>query len=250
MNSAEPHTRSSLSHSNNHDDDDEEILYFDYNATTPIDPEVAECITDALVNAWANPSSGYKPGKRAKQIIQEARSNIANMIGAKSPQDILFTSGGTESNNLVFHSVISHFNNSHPPFSPSHSHSPAPPLPHIIISNIEHDSIRLTALSLLHQRKIELSFLKANEDGVVHPKDLEVEGVLRSNTVLVSVMLANNETGVIQPIREIGEVISRCNAKRTKCPIFLHTDAAQAIGKISVDVRDLGVDYLTIVGHK
>ncbi|KAL1023369.1 hypothetical protein UPYG_G00039930 [Umbra pygmaea] len=237
-------------------DMDDDRIYMDYNATTPLEPEVIQAVTEALHEAWGNPSSSYTAGVKAKTIITQARESVARLVGGK-PDDIIFTSGGTEANNLVFHSALEAYREScriseHGGDSRHHHDNSRTasdwPLPHIIISNVEHDSVRLTAEHLLKNRKADVTLVAVSKvTGRV-----EVEDVLcavRPNTCLISVMMANNETGVLMPIRELCQ---RVRATNGQCHhrILLHTDAAQAIGKVLVNARDLGVDYLTIVGHK
>ncbi|XP_077998899.1 selenocysteine lyase-like [Glandiceps talaboti] len=219
-------------------------IYLDYNATTPLEDEVLSAIHDALRDAWGNPSSSHDAGKKAKAVIDQARSCIAEMINAVS-QDIIFTSGGTEANNLVIHTAMKHF---HDTFPQSHG---SPCLPHIITSNLEHDSVKLVIDNFVDEEKIEASFIPASKlTGHVEVED--IIAAVRPNTCLVTIMMANNETGVIQPITEIMKAVKLLNRDpKTELPrILLHTDAAQAIGKICVDTQELGVDYLTVVGHK
>lgn len=210
-------------------------VYLDYNATTPLDSEVLDSIVTSLKDLWGNPSSSYTSGRAAKQAISLARGQVSEMI-CGNPTDIVFTSGGTESNNLVFHSIIKSCSF----------------LPHVITTCIEHDSVLSTLNELEHDNKIELTKLSPDvNSGTVSVVSLL--GAVRPNTLLVSVMLANNETGIIQPLQEIHKSIHDINIYRLKnkmSKIYLHSDAAQAIGKIPVDIRELGVDYLTIVGHK
>ncbi|XP_051986692.1 selenocysteine lyase [Xyrauchen texanus] len=228
-------------------------IYMDYNATTPVDPEVVRAVTDALTDAWGNPSSNYLPGLKAKDIIYHSRDTIARMVGGKAA-DIIFTSGGTEANNLVLHTAVEHFRKSST--SPeagtdSQQLNGRDTLPHIIISNVEHDSIKVTVEHLLKEGKADVTFVPVSKVTA----QVEVEDVIvaiRPTTCLVSIMLANNETGIIMPIKDICQRVKEVNKQRSSSAprILLHTDAAQAIGKIRVDARELGVDYITIVGHK
>ncbi|KAL4630707.1 selenocysteine lyase [Arapaima gigas] len=227
-------------------------IYMDYNATTPLEPEVAEAITEALKEAWGNPSSSYLPGRKAKQIIDRSRASIASMVGARA-DDIVFVSGGTEANNLVLHTAISHFYQSWGAAKlgrlvGDHQSGKAG-LPHIITSNVEHDSVKLTAENLLKEGKADVTFVEASAmTGRVEVED--VLAAIRPNTCLISIMLANNETGVLMPVKELCERVRVLNEQQPSSAILLHTDGAQAIGKVRVDAQDLGVDYLTIVGHK
>ncbi|XP_015669194.1 selenocysteine lyase [Protobothrops mucrosquamatus] len=197
-------------------------IYMDYNATTPLAPEVIETVKEAMYEAWGNPSSSYEAGQRAKKIINEARESLAKMVGGRF-QDIIFTSGGTEANNLVIHTAVKDFMKSSKQSivatRENHEEKTLGTLPHIIISCIEHDSVRLPVEHLVKEQK-------AGEQ----------------LTILFS-----------QPISELSQRIEVINHKRKASGlpwILVHTDAAQMIGKGRVDVQDLGVDYLTIVGHK
>ncbi|CAH1776137.1 unnamed protein product [Owenia fusiformis] len=216
---------------------DNRCVYLDYNATTPLDVEVLHTISNTLQHAWGNPSSKSKPGIEAAKAVAVARQQVSEMIQA-IPNDIVFTSGGTESNNLVLHTALKHFQKTHPESSDMK--------PHFITSNIEHDAVKLVLEHYKEEYEAEVTYVPVSHNtGAV-----EVQGVLdaiKSNTCLISIMLANNETGVIQPVQEICE---RVRSLPQYSSILLHTDAAQAIGKIEVSVRSLPVDYLTIVGHK
>ncbi|XP_043926033.1 selenocysteine lyase isoform X2 [Protopterus annectens] len=228
-------------------------IYMDYNATTPLEPEVIEAVTEAMKEAWGNPSSTYEPGRKAKEILDWSRTAVACMVGGK-PDDIIFTSGGTEANNLVFHTAVNYFKDTWKNSgqnSLSADRDAKRSLPHFIISNVEHDSVKLVVEKLQKDGKGEVTFVPVSKvSGRAEVED--VISAVRPTTCLVSVMMANNETGVIMPISEIGERLKVLNQSRKgKFPrILFHTDAAQAIGKVHVDVEELGVDYLTIVGHK
>ena len=199
-------------------------LYFDYNATTPIASPVTDAICDAVKNIWGNPSSAHGLGVRAKETLEAARTKVAALIGAK-PAGVFFTSGGTESNNTAILGV---------------ARALSPKARHIITSQIEHPSVMSPAIHLMEQGW-DVSFVGVDGKGLVDPSD--IEKVIRPDTALISLMLANNEVGTIEPISEITRIASRHN-------VPVHTDAAQAVGKIPVDVSVLGVDYLTIAGHK
>ncbi|XP_046563001.1 selenocysteine lyase-like isoform X2 [Haliotis rubra] len=219
------------------------FVYLDYNATTPLDPDVLTAITDTLRDAWGNPSSSYTQGKKAKVIINESRQNMASMIGAK-PSDIIFTSGGTEGNNWILDTAVKCFHDD------QNAENHRKQLPHFITSNLEHDSVKLVLEHMVSAGIAECTVVAASKlSGRV-----EVEDVLRAvrpNTIMVTVMLANNETGVIQPVSKICSRVRSLKRHPGETPkILLHTDAAQAIGKVKVDVSDIPVDYLTIVGHK
>ncbi|XP_065097134.1 selenocysteine lyase isoform X2 [Paramisgurnus dabryanus] len=233
--------------------DQSDRIYMDYNATTPVDPEVVRAITEALTDAWGNPSSNYLPGLKAKDTIYHSRDTIARMVGGNAA-DIIFTSGGTEANNLVFHTAVEHFRKSMASSEESTQNQQLNgrgSLPHIITSNVEHDSIKVTAEHLLKDGKADVTFVPVSNVTA----RVEVEDIIAAicpTTCFVSVMLANNETGIIMPIKDICQRVKEVNKQRSlSAPrILLHSDAAQAIGKIRVNAHELGVDYLTIVGHK
>uniref|UniRef100_A0A8D3EB80 Selenocysteine lyase n=1 Tax=Scophthalmus maximus TaxID=52904 RepID=A0A8D3EB80_SCOMX len=217
-------------------------IYMDYNATTPLEPEVTEAITEALQQAWGNPSSSYIAGAKAKAIIDQSRENVARMVGGRA-EDIIFTSGGTEANNLVLHTAVEHFRRHRRAAEQGEG------LPHIITSNVEHDSVKLVAEHLQREGKADVTFVPVSKT-TARVEVEEVVAAVRPNTCLISVMLANNETGVIMPVQEMCQRIKSLNKQQERLRILLHTDAAQALGKIHVDACELGVDYLTIVGHK
>ncbi|KAI8055821.1 pyridoxal phosphate-dependent transferase [Syncephalis plumigaleata] len=205
-------------------------LYFDYNATTPVDSQVVRTITETLNEAWANPSSASPAGRKAKQIIEQARQQVAAVIDAPE-QDILFTSGGTESNHTVLHSIIQTFHDSH-----------------VVISAAEHPSVQASAQAYSDNDKLQVSYAPLQPSG-----QLDVEGTLAlitPNTRLVSVMLVQNETGVIMDIAQLTKALRQYEVTRSLSRIYVHVDAAQAIGKLRVQVNQLDVDYLTIAGHK
>ncbi|KAL4221829.1 hypothetical protein ACF0H5_020083 [Mactra antiquata] len=224
------------------------MIYLDYNATTPLEQEVTEAIVTALTDAWGNPSSSHEAGIKAKEVIDNARQNVASMIGT-IPSNIIFTSGGTEANNMILQSAIEyykqHYNDSSTDIGDTINC-----LPHIISSCIEHPAINEYLKYLQHSKQAEVSYVPISST----TGRLEVTDVIKhikSNTIMVTVMLANNETGIIQPVKEIcHSVKSLVRHEGETQNILVHTDAAQAIGKISVDIRELNVDYLTVVGHK
>ncbi|XP_023809718.1 selenocysteine lyase isoform X2 [Oryzias latipes] len=226
-----------------------ERIYMDYNATTPLEPEVLQAVSTALQDAWGNPSSNHIAGATAKAIIYQSRQSVARMVGGKA-EDIIFTSGGTEANNLVLHTAVEYFQKNCGAAEQGEGlQNGCRGLPHIITSNIEHDSIQQVASHLQKEGKAEVTFVPVSRvSGCIEVED--VIAAVRPNTCLISVMLANNETGVIMPLQEICQRVKFLNKQRERLRILLHTDAAQALGKIPVDVQELGVDYLTIVGHK
>ncbi|NXD16976.1 SCLY lyase, partial [Nothocercus nigrocapillus] len=188
-------------------------------------------------------------GRRAKEIIGSARESLARMVGGR-PEDIVFTSGGTEANNMVIHSALRHFRESWQQGRAGPGDGGA--APHFVTSSVEHDSVRLPLERLRKEGLAEATFVPVS----ARSGQAEVDDVLaavRPTTCLVSIMLANNETGVIMPVSELSQRICGLNQRRAAAGlprILVHTDAAQMIGKGRVDVQELGVDYLTIVGHK
>jgi len=204
--------------------DQNNTIYLDHNATTPLAPEAVEAMMPFLKGEYGNPSSGYDLGRRAKEAVERARGDMAGLVGCKAAE-ILFTSGGTEANNTVLKGVVDFLN---------------PKDTHIITSAVEHPAI-LNPLLYLLELGVKVTILPVDGQGVVDPD--AVARAIGPHTALISIMLANNETGTLQPIREISEVARRQG-------VALHTDAAQAMGKIPVDVDALGVDFLTVAGHK
>ncbi|XP_059678696.1 selenocysteine lyase [Gavia stellata] len=220
-------------------------VYLDHNATTPLAPEAARAVRDAMRQAWGNPSSSHPAGRKAKELIGGARESLARMLGGR-PEDIVFTSGGTEANNMVIHSARRHFHESQA--RPGDSWG----TPHIVTSSVEHDSVRLPLEQLVKESLAEATFVPVSPRSGRAEVD-DVLAAIRPTTCLVSIMLANNETGVIMPVAELSQRVRALNQRRAAegLPrILVHTDAAQMIGKGRVDVQELGVDYLTIVGHK
>jgi cysteine desulfurase len=199
-------------------------IYFDHNATTPIRPEVLEAMMPYLTEEYGNASSIHAFGQNARGAVEEARSQVAALVGARPP-DIMFTSGGTESNNHAILGAVA--------AAPGKTK-------HVITTAIEHVAV-LDACRALAKQGIELTILPVSRDGLVNPED--VRTAIRPETVLITVMLANNEIGVIEPIEEIGKIA-------TEKEIVFHADAVQAAGKIPIDVEKLGVDLLSISAHK
>ena len=200
------------------------MIYLDYNATTPIAKEVPDAMMPFILEDFGNPSSGHPMGKRAREALEKARSQIAALLGCES-SEIIFTSGGTESNNMVLKSLAWTMRNRGR---------------HIITTRIEHPAIINTALFLM-ETGLDVTFLPVDKYGQVDPG--EVKKAIKKDTILITVMQANNETGTIQPLAEISSIAREHG-------ILFHTDAAQAVGKIETKVDDLGVDFLSIAGHK
>lgn len=196
-------------------------IYLDYNATTPLIEPVKKAILEVL-DEFGNPSSSHQYGIRARKIIEHAREKIASLINCQ-PEEIIFTSSGSESNNLAIKGVAFKFKKGH-----------------IITSAIEHPSV-LNVCEFLKKQGFRITLVGVDQNGLINPKDIRKN--ITGDTILISIMLANNEVGTIQPIEEIAEI-----AKEYDIP--LHTDASQAIGKIDVDVQKLGSSLLTIAGHK
>lgn len=206
-------------------------LYFDYAATTPVDPQVAEAMARCLTldGNFANPASrSHKFGWQAEQAVENARRQVADCLHA-DPREIVFTSGATESNNLALKGVVEALMHK----------QPQRPL-HIISSAIEHKAV-LDVLAWLEQQGVEVTYLCPDADGIIQPE--QVANALRDDTCLVSLMAVNNELGTITDISAIGAMLK-------DHPAYLHVDAAQAVGKINLDVQAWGVDLLSISAHK
>jgi len=200
------------------------MIYLDHNATTPIAPEVVEAMKPCLGKEYGNPSSSHGLGRHAKQTLEGARAEVAQLIRCL-PKEVVFASGGTESNNMVIKGV---------------AHSLAHKGRHIVTTEIEHPAVTNPCLFLMYQG-YDVTFLPVDPFGMVDP--LAVKHAIKPTTILISVMHANNETGTIEPIEEIGKLAQEAG-------VLFHTDAAQSAGKIPVDVSELGVDFLSLAGHK
>lgn len=203
-------------------------IYLDYAAATPIDPVVLKAMQPYFSQQFYNPSALYLAAKSVYKDIGDARVSIAQVIGAK-PSEVIFTAGGTEANNLAIHGVMQQF-----------------PGKNMLVSQIEHDSVLEPAKTYDHE------LISVNPDGIVDVQDLRRR--INDETVLVSVMYANNEIGTVQPIREIARVIADVKSARAKkgndLPIYLHTDAAQASNYLDMHVSKLGVDLMSVNGGK
>jgi cysteine desulfurase len=203
-------------------------IYLDYNATTPIAPEVAEairpCLVPGLAGIFGNPSSSHEYGRKAHEAVEEARARVARLLGCR-PEEIVFTGCGSEADNLAIKGVAEAYRERGN---------------HIVTSQVEHPAI-LNTCRYLERHGCRVTYLPVDEYGRVRPADLE--GALTPETILVSVMHANNETGAIQPIAELARLAHERG-------ILFHTDAAQSVGKVPTRVDELGVDLLTVAGHK
>lgn len=198
-------------------------IYLDHNATTPVATEVADAMSDALRMVYGNPSSNYSPGQTAAMAVAHARQALANLIGG-NPDELVFTGCATEANNLALLGVA----------------RASADKRHLIISAVEHPAVMAPA-RYLESQGWALTVIPVDGYGRVSAK--AVADAVTSETALVSIMLANNEVGTLQPVREISQLLK---GRR----VLLHTDAAQAVGKLPVSVEDLGVDLLTVAGHK
>ena len=200
------------------------MIYLDYNASTPVDPAVRDAMLPYLGEVHGNPSSSHALGRAVRDGVETARAQVASLLGA-SPVEILFTSSGTESNNHVIKGV---------------AHGLRKKGRHIITTAVEHPAVS-SPCRFLEQDGYEITFAAVDAHGTVDAQ--AVIDAIRPDTVLISVMLANNEVGTLQPVAEIAK------AARER-GVLMHTDAAQAIGKIPVRVDELGVDFLSVAGHK
>jgi cysteine desulfurase len=199
-------------------------IFLDYNGTTSHDPEVIEAMRPYLETEFGNPSSSHWYGIKPKQAVELARKQVAGILNC-TPTEVFFTSGGTESNNHAIRGVVRRFREKGN---------------HIITSSFEHPAV-LEVCRYLESDGFETTYLPVSEDGLVDPAD--VARAVRSTTILITIMHANNEVGTVQPIAEISRIAK-------KHDIVMHTDAAQSVGKIPTDVTQLGVDLLSVAGHK
>jgi cysteine desulfurase len=200
-------------------------IYFDYNATTPVASEVAKAMQPFLSSEFGNASSQHWAGQRIRAAVDRARQQVAAFLNCKS-SEIIFTSGGTEANNTALASVF---------FA-----QPKSARPQIIISSVEHPAITKTC-DFLERQGAMITRVPVDRCGLVDPA--EVRRALTRDTVLISIMHSNNEVGTLQPIRDIAAIAREHH-------VLMHTDAAQSLGKVPVDVAELGVDLLTVAGHK
>ncbi|MFC7364757.1 MULTISPECIES: cysteine desulfurase family protein [Bhargavaea] len=199
-------------------------IYLDHAATTPVHPEVARVYAELLTSMYGNASSIHGAGRAARKLLDDSRASVAGLIGAR-PEEIIFTGGGTESDNFAIFGT---------------AEARADEGRHIITTGIEHHAV-LNACKRLEKRGFEVTWLPVDQEGRVSPDD--VRKALRDDTILVTIMAANNEVGTIQPIREIGEILKGHSAT-------FHTDAVQAFGEIPVNVGEIGIDLLSASAHK
>jgi cysteine desulfurase len=199
-------------------------IYLDHNATTPVDREVLEAMLPYFSDAYGNASSIHSDGQRARTAVERARESVAALLGAKQAE-IVFTSGGTEADNLAILGAVV---------------AARGEKKHVITSQIEHHAV-LHACQALERQGVAVTYVPVSVDGLVDPG--EVRRALSPETVLITVMHANNEIGTVQPVEEIGRIAAEAD-------VPFHTDAVQSAGKLSLDVNRLGVDLLSISGHK
>ena len=206
-------------------------VYLDYNATTPVEPEVLDAMLPYFSAEFGNASSIHTFGQNARAAVETAREQVAALIGARA-QEIFFTSGGTESDNHAIFGIVS--------LSFPSSLSSTSCRSHIITSLVEHEAV-LNACQALEKQGVGVSYLPVDQDGLIDPQDLQA--ALRKETMLITIMHANNELGTVQPLEEIGRVAKQAD-------VYFHSDAVQSAGKIPIDVNQLQLDLLSLSGHK
>ena len=211
-------------------------IYLDNSATTSVDPQVVEVMLPYLTGKFGNPSSIHFFGQEARAAVDKARHQAAKLINAR-PNEIVFTSGGTEANNLAIRGMLEAAGQKRDSYGVCGKH--------LITSAIEHSSVKNICQDM-EKRGCDVTYLPVYDDGIVRIEDLQ--NAIREDTALISVMTANNEIGTIQPVEEIGNFVKSLRSNSRK--ILFHTDAVQAAGKIPVDVEDIGCDLLTISAHK
>lgn len=211
-------------------------IYFDNSATTRIDERVVEAMLPYLKDNFGNPHALHSIGQVALEAVEEARENIANFFNCDN-QEIIFTSGATESNNIAIKGVVNELLINNKPI-------------HIITSRIEHPAVLEVVKEVGKEKQVSFDIVDVDKDGIVRLD--KIEKLIKPNTVLVSIMYANNEVGSIQPIEEIANLIKNEKEDRTNkaLPIYFHVDAVQAVNYLDCDVKKLGVDMLSFSGHK
>ena len=195
-------------------------IYCDISATTPLDPQISEFLIDLNEHIYGNPSSIHREGQAAKAVVEKSRRQLANALNS-NPEEIIFTSSGSESNNMVLKGILN-------------------PGDHFITSSYEHPAI-LKVLPFLESKNISTTIVNPDKNGLIHPSDIEKN--INANTRLISIMWVNNELGTINPISEIGSIARNKN-------ILFHSDAVQALGKIYINVDETPVDFLSMSAHK
>jgi cysteine desulfurase len=205
-------------------------VYLDYNATTPVEPEVLEAMLPYFGGEFGNAASIHTPGQRARAAVETAREQVAALIGARA-QEIVFTSGGTESDNHAIFGILAQ------PILAARSGEIGK---HVITTAIEHEAV-LNACEALEKEGVAISYLKVDREGRIDLEELRHS--LRPETVLITMMHANNELGTLQPLEEVGRIAEECE-------IYFHSDAVQSAGKVTIDVNELQVDLLSLSGHK
>lgn len=201
------------------------MIYFDNNATTQVAPEVFEAMEAFLTEFYGNPSSAHRAGRETRQIVEKSREQVASLVGAKSPDEIIFTSGGTESDNWAILGSL----------------EASGAKKHIVTTRVEHEAVRKLC-EKLETRGFEITWLETDENGFL---DLdELKNSLREDTAIVSVMLANNETGILFPVAEIAEIV-----KAHSTAVF-HVDGVNAVGKIPINLKNTAIDLFSLSGHK
>ncbi|MBX7174927.1 MAG: cysteine desulfurase [Pyrinomonadaceae bacterium] len=201
------------------------MIYFDNNATTQIAPEVFEAMTPFLTDFYGNPSSAYNFGRDIRQIVEKSRAEVANLIGANDTKEIIFTSCGTESDNWAILGTL----------------EANPNRKHIITTQVEHEAVRKVC-EKLETKGFEITWLEVDENGQLNLEELR--NSLRDETAIVSVMLANNETGILFPVKEIAEII------KANSNALFHVDGVNAVGKIPINLKETAIDLFSLSGHK
>src|SRR5467141_1621223 len=208
-------------------------VYLDFNATTPVEPTVLDPMLPYFSTEFANAASIHTPGQKARAAVETAREQVAALIGAR-PQEIVFTSGGTESDNHAIFGIVS---SSFTSFTSSTSSTSSR---HIITTAIEHEAV-LNACQALEKEGVRVTYLSTDREGQIDLEELR--RAIRPETVLITIMHANNELGTVQPLEEIGLIAKEAD-------VYFHTDAVQSAGKIPIDINAFRLDLLSLSGHK
>ena len=198
------------------------MIYLDHNATTPVDPQVFEAMRPFLTTQWGNPSSIYRAGQDVRKAVEDSREQVCSLLNAE-PREIIFTSGGTESDNTAIKGVALNRGKGH-----------------IVTSAIEHPAV-LKVVEWLEKQGFTATYVPVGPDGIVDPAD--VKKAIRPDTIIVSLMHANNEVGTLEPIEEVASIAHEAGA-------VFHTDAVQTVGKVPIDVKRMGIDLLSMSAHK